>query len=188
MSELINTARQAVARRIRSERKARKWTVATLAAQTDLSMDDISKVERGVVSPSARQLVGLAHAFEMTLGGILAPAELYLSAVQHASDQPLWEDPESHYVRRQLFLASNVPIELAKIYLPPKTMVTLPPVALETVREVIYVLGGTMTVTDAGTVHVLEEGDTFGLAKICEVTFENATIRPCIYLVALARK
>lgn len=187
MSTLVDTSGQAIARRVQLERKARKWSMADLAARSDVSKAAISKIERGEVSPTATVLVRLAHAFDLTLAGLLIRAEQTAGAVQRAQDQPLWEDPETGYVRRQLFRAADIPIEMAKIYMPAGRKVTLPSTAFEVMREVIHVLDGQLSLTDAGKTHTLDAGDSYGLSKTCEVTFENTTTEPCTYLVALAR-
>lgn len=187
MSTLVDTSGQAIARRIHLERKARKWSMSDLAARSDVSKAAISKIERGGMSPTASVLVRLAYAFDLTLAGLLIRAEQTAGAVQRADEQPLWEDPETGYVRRQLFRAADIPIEMAKIYMPAGGCVTLPSTAFEAMREVIHVLDGQLTLTDAGLTHTLESGDSYGLSKTHEVTFQNTTSDPCTYLVALAR-
>ncbi len=188
MDTLVDTSGQAIARRVRLERQARKWSLAELADKSDVSKAAISKIERGEMSPTASVLVRLAHAFDLTLAGLLIRAEQPAGAVQRAADQPLWEDPGSGYVRRQLFRAADIPVEMAKIYLPAGASVTLPHTAFEIVREVLHVLDGRLTVTDAGTQHTLEAGDSYGLSKTSDITFSNDTTSQCTYLVALARQ
>lgn len=188
MDTLVDTSGQAIARRVRLERKARKWSLAELAGKSDVSKAAISKLERGEMSPTANVLVRLAHAFDLTLAGLLIRAEQPTGAVQRAVDQPLWEDPGSGYVRRQLFRAADVPVEMAKIYLPAGARVTLPYTAFETVREVLHVLDGSLTIIDGGDQYTLKAGDSYGLSKTAEVTFQNDTANPCTYLVALARQ
>lgn len=187
MDTLVDTSGQALARRIQLERKARDWSMSDLAARSDVSKAAISKIERGEMSPTASVLVRLAHAFDLTLAGLLIRAEQQVGGVQRAARQPLWEDPETHYVRRQIFRSTDIPVEMAKIYLPAHTKVTLPSKAFETIREVVHVLDGTLTITDAGEEHTLETGDSYGLSKIAEVTFHNRTDAACTYLVALSR-
>lgn len=183
----MDTSGQAIARRIQLERKSRKWSMSDLAARSDVSKAAISKIERGEMSPTASVLLRLAHAFDLTLAGLLIRAEKPAGSVQRVNEQPLWEDPETGYVRRQLFRAAEIPIEMAKIYLPAGARVILPTTALEVEREIIHVLEGQLTLTDAGQTHILEAGDSYGLSKTSEVTYENTTTDPCNYLVALAR-
>lgn len=183
----MDTSGQAIARRIQLERKARKWSMSDLAARSDVSKAAISKIERGEMSPTASVLVRLADAFDLTLAGLLIRAEQTAGTVQRAADQPLWEDPETGYVRRQLFRAADIPIEMAKIYMPAGARVALPTTAFEVLREVVHVLEGELQLTDAGLTHSLQAGDSYGLSKTREVIFENTSPDPCIYLVALSR-
>lgn len=185
MSTLVDTSGQAIARRIHLERKARKWSMSDLAVRSDVSKAAISKIERGEMSPTASVLVRLASAFDLTLAGLLIRAEQTPGAVQRAAEQPLWEDPETGYVRRQLFRSIDIPVELAKIYLPAGASITLPAEAFEVVRKIIHVLDGELTLADAGQTHHLAPGDSYGLSQSGEITFENATTDPCTYLVVV---
>lgn len=184
----MDTHGQAIARRVHLERQARSWSMTDLAARSGVSKAAISKIERGEMSPTASVLVRLAHAFDLTLAGLLMRAEQETGAVQRASDQPLWEDPESHYVRRQVFRASDNPVEMAKIYLHAGATVTIPSTAFDGMKEVIHVLEGKLTLTFAGATHTLETGDSIGLSKTADVTFANQGQVACSYIVALARK
>ncbi|MBV6657757.1 MAG: helix-turn-helix transcriptional regulator [Devosiaceae bacterium] len=188
MNTLVDTHGQAIARRVQLERKARGWSMTELSARSDVSKAAISKIERGEMSPTANVLVRLAHAFELTLAGLLMRAEQQAGAVQRAADQPLWEDPETHYVRRQVFRASDNPIEMARIYLPPGAKVTIPSSGFTGIREVLHVLDGALTLTFGSTVHSLETGDSIALEKTADVIFENPGANPCAYIVALVRR
>lgn len=188
MDTLVDTSGQALARRIQLERKARQWSMTDLAGRSGVSKAAISKIERGEMSPTASVLVRLANAFDLTLAGLLMRAEQQTGAVQRTHDQPLWEDPESHYVRRQVFRATDNPIEMAKIYLPAGASVTIPSTGFDGIKEVIHVLEGTLTLQTLGQTHILETGDSIGLAKTSDVTFENNAGSACTYLVALARQ
>jgi transcriptional regulator with XRE-family HTH domain len=188
MDTLVDTSGQAIARRIQLERKARHWSMTDLAARSDVSKAAISKIERGEMSPTASVLVRLANAFDLTLAGLLMRAEQQTGAVQRMQDQPLWEDPESHYVRRQVFRAIDNPIEMAKIYLPAGASVTIPSTGFDGIKEVIHVLEGTLSLETLGQTHTLETGDSIGLVKTSDVTFANKAGSACTYLVALARK
>lgn len=188
MDTLVDTSGQALARRIHVERRARKWSMTDLAARSGVSKAAISKIERGEMSPTASVLVRLAEAFGLTLAGLLVRAEQQASAIQRAIDQPLWEDPESHYVRRQLFRSPDNPVELARILLPPGARVVLPAPAFDPVKEVVHVLDGALEITDAGVTHILRTGDSYGLSKAGDITYANPAPTPCLYLVALARR
>lgn len=188
MDTLVDTSGQAIARRIQLERKTRKWSMSDLADRSGVSRAAISKIERGEMSPTASVLVRLANAFDLTLAGLLIRAEHHDGSVQRVADQPLWEDPDSHYVRRQLFRSVDNPIELARITLPAGAEVALPPPPFDPVKEIVHVLEGTLTLNDGGPTHTLETGDSYGLSKTGAVIFSNPWDAPCVYLIALARR
>lgn len=187
MDTLVDTSGQAIARRIRFERQARKWSLSALAARSDVSKAAISKIERGEMSPTASVLVRLANAFDLTLAGLLIRAEQSTGPVQRAAEQSLWEDPESGYVRRQLFRAADFPVELVKVYLPASANVLIPATAPSIGSEVVHVLEGQLTLTMDEHVHVLEPGDSCGLIGAAEKHFQNTTKDACTYHVAVAR-
>lgn len=187
MDTLVDTSGQAIARRIRYERQARKWSLSELAARSDVSKAAISKIERGEMSPTASVLVRLASAFDFTLAGLLIRAEQSTGPVQRAADQPLWEDPESGYVRRQLFRAADVAVELVKVYLPAGADVLIPATAPAIGSEAVHVIEGQLTLSMGEQTHVLEAGDSCGLAASTDKHFQNTTKNPCTYHVAVAR-
>ncbi|MEM6712998.1 MAG: helix-turn-helix domain-containing protein [Pseudomonadota bacterium] len=187
MSTLVDNSNEALARRIQIERKSRKWSMADLADRSGVSRAAISKIERGEMSPTANVLVRLAYAFDLTFAGLLIRAEQSGEPVQRAADQSLWEDPGTGYVRRQLYRSAEVPVELAKIYLPAGTKVPLPQASFEFTREVIHVVDGTLTIYDAAGENTLYPGDSYAALRTKEVVFHNQTNEPCTYLVALSR-
>src|ERR1700723_3803664 len=103
MPTLIDDASAQIARRLRLERDARGWSQADLAERAGVSKATISKIEREEASPTAVILVRLAGAFDLTLAGLLVRAEREGERVSRFADQPQWRDPETGYLRRQLF-------------------------------------------------------------------------------------
>jgi transcriptional regulator with XRE-family HTH domain len=57
--------------KIRSLRKARKWTLETLGKKSGLSFSTISKAERGVISLTYDNILKLAFAFDMDMSELL---------------------------------------------------------------------------------------------------------------------
>ncbi|TIX75065.1 MAG: helix-turn-helix transcriptional regulator, partial [Mesorhizobium sp.] len=75
------------------------WSLAELADRSDVSKAMLSTIERGKTSPTAALLVRVAAAFGMTLSTLIARAELQCGGLLRESDQPLWRDPATGYVR-----------------------------------------------------------------------------------------
>jgi transcriptional regulator with XRE-family HTH domain len=187
MNTIVESAEAALSRQIRLEREARNWSLAELAEQSGVAKASISKIERGEMSPSAVLLLRLATAFDLTLAGLLLRAEGDKPRLSRAADQPVWRDPATGYVRKQVFSRSDHPMELVQVEMPPGRTVTMPVSAYSRIRQILWVQSGTLTLTEGGESQVLEAGDCLGFGPPSEVTFANKGKKPCHYVVALTR-
>lgn len=186
MDTIVDDAGARIARRVRLERDARGWSLAALAERAGVAKATISKIEREEMSPTATILVRLAHAFDLTLAGLLLRAEEG-ARVSRAAEQPVWRDPDTGYVRRQVFSRADHPVELVRVELPVRRSVTFPASSYARIRQAVWVLAGTLTVTEAGERHILKAGDCLGFGPPAETTIANDGNAPCAYVVALAR-
>src|ERR1700727_203415 len=116
MSSLVDDAGARLARRLRLEREARSWSLADLAERSGVAKATISKIEREEVSPTAVILVRLAGAFDLTLAGLLLRAESQ-QRLTRAGEQPVWRDPKTGYLRRQVFSRADHPLEIIEVEL-----------------------------------------------------------------------
>jgi transcriptional regulator with XRE-family HTH domain len=187
MDTLINDPSVGIARRIRLERDARNWSLADLAIRSGVSKATISKIERGEVSPTAVVLVRLANAFDLTFAGLLLRAEGDGQRLSRALDQPVWRDPATGYLRKQIFSRPDHPLEIVQIELPRGQSVTLPASSYAHIRQAIWVQVGELVVSEGKERQVLAAGDCLGFGPPSEVTLANETAAPCLYLVILAR-
>ena len=176
-----------LARRLRLEREARGWSLADLAARSGVSKAAISKIEREEASPTAALLVRLAAAFDLTLAGLLVRAEGDGAPVTRAADQPVWRDPATGYLRRQIHARADHPVELVEVEMPAGGRVVLPAASYARIRQVVWVRAGRLTLTDGGSCHVLGPGDCLTFGPPAEAVFANDGPEPCTYVVALAR-
>ena len=187
MNTIVDNAEAALARQVRLEREARNWSLADLAEQSGVAKASISKIERGEMSPSAVILLRLATAFDLTLAGLLLRAEGDRPRLSRAANQPVWRDPVTGYVRKQVFSHSDHPMELVQVEMPPGRTVTMPISSYSRIRQILWVQSGTLTLTEGGERHVLEAGDCLGFGPPSEVTFANKGKKPCHYVVSLTR-
>jgi len=176
-----------IARQLRKEREGRNWSLSDLAAQSGVSKGTISKIERGEASPTAVVLSRLAAAFGFTLAGFLLKAEDSGDPVTRHAEQPEWEDPETGYKRRQIFVKADHPIDLTAIEFPPSRKIRFPAVAFGARRHLIWVQTGEIIVRIGENAHRLTAGDSIGINVLTDVSFENETDAPCFYLVATAK-
>jgi transcriptional regulator with XRE-family HTH domain len=176
-----------IAARLRSEREARRWSIADLAEHSGVSKAMISKIERGEASPTAALLGRLSGAFGLTLSALLARAELRGGRLLRAADQPQWKDPETGYIRQHVSPASDVPVELIKVELPAGASVTFPASVYASLRHVLWVLKGRLTFIEGDIVHEMGPGDCLAFGPPTECTYK-AGAKPCTYLVVLLRQ
>ena len=187
MDTLIDDLSQRLAQRIRLERDGRGWSLADLAERSGVSKATISKIERAEVSPTAVVLVRLAGAFDLTLAGLMLRAEGPGERLSRAAAQAVWRDPATGYLRRQVYSRADHPVELVRVELPVKQAVTLPASSYAHIRQVLWVLSGTLVLTDGDQRHELRTGDCLGFGPPAEATFANESSAPCTYVVALVR-
>ena len=176
-----------IARHLRLERNARDWSQGDLAQRSGVSKAMISKIEREEVSPTAVILVRLAAAFDLTLAGLLVRAEGEGDRVSRAAEQPIWRDPGTGYLRRQVFNRPDHPLELVKVEMPAGQSVTLPASSYARIRQAVWVLEGELVVATSYGRHTLCAGDCLGFGAPEETTLANETAAVCAYLVVLAR-
>ena len=187
MSLIVDNTGAQIAQRLRHEREVRGWSQADLAQRAGVSRAAVSKVEREETSPTAVMLVKLAGAFDLTLAGLLLRAEGEGRRLSRASEQPVWRDPESGYLRRQVFMRPDHPLELVRVELPAGRQVSLPASSYAQIRQLVVVQTGELVIVEAGERQVLGPGDCLGFGAPSAVTFANEGTAPCVYLVCLAR-
>jgi transcriptional regulator with XRE-family HTH domain len=187
MDTLVDDAGARIARRLRLERDARGWSQADLAERAGVSKAAISKIEREEASPTAVILVRLAGAFDLTLAGLLVRAEREGERVSRSADQPLWRDPETGYLRRQVFSRPDHPLEIVQVEMPAGRRVTLPASSYVHIRQAIWVRAGELVIVEGGERHRLKAGDCLGFGPPSEVTLANEAAAPCVYVVVLGR-
>src|SRR4051812_43252941 len=91
-----------IAGRVRELRAARELTLDALAERSGVSRAMISRVERGESSPTAVVLDKLATGLGVALSALFDAPSPEPSPVARRADQPLWRDPASGYLRRNL--------------------------------------------------------------------------------------
>jgi transcriptional regulator with XRE-family HTH domain len=184
----VDDVSTAIASRIRSLRAGRGWSLADLSARAGVSKAMLSKVERGEASPTAVVLVRIATAFGMTLAALAAPGDAGRPRLLRAASQPVWRDPKTRYLRRQVFSSAECPLELVDVTLPARAAVSFPASAYEFSWHVVVVLDGELEVREGRERSLLEAGDRLEFGAPSDVTFRNRGARACRYLVAVVRR
>jgi transcriptional regulator with XRE-family HTH domain len=178
-----------IASRVRELRDAQGFSLDTLAERSGVSRSTISLIERGQSSPTATVLDKLATALAVTLASLFedsaAPAA-EPSPMARAAAQPVWTDPTSGYVRRNLSPAARSPIQLVEVNFPAGRQVAYDTSARDVeIHQQVWMIEGVMEMT-VGEVHWrLETGDCLTMRLDCPIVFRNPTREPARYLVAL---
>src|SRR3982074_2494121 len=148
MSLLLDDTSSRIAGRLRLERESRGWSLADLAGRSRVSKATISRIEREEVSPTAVILVRLAGAFDLTLAGLLLRAEGQ-GRLTRATGQPVWRDPETGYLRKQVFSRPDHPLEIIEVELPAGQRGVLPISSYAHIRQAVWVQAGPLLIADA---------------------------------------
>ncbi len=188
MSIIIDDPAAQIAERVKTERERRAWSLADLAARSDVSKAMLSKIEREEVSPTATILGRIATAFGMTLAEMLTPTAAKPSRWLRAGDQPQWRDPGTGYLRRQVFQSADFPMELVEVHLPPGARVGFPASSYTLIRQVVWVLSGRLEIRDGAETFTLKTGDRLEFGPPADSAFHNPTDKDCRYVVAVLRR
>jgi transcriptional regulator with XRE-family HTH domain len=182
-----------IAQRVRELRAARGLSLDALAAHCGISRSMISLIERGESSPTAVLLEKLATGLGVPLASLFDAPEAGAEPVARRADQPLWKDPHSGYVRRNVSPAGAVghegrsPIQIVEVSFPAQARVAYETGARQPqVHQQVWVLEGAIDVTVGEQRHRLASGDCLALALDRPVSFYNPTRRAARYAVVLA--
>lgn len=145
----------------------------------------LSKIERGSASPTAALLGRISGALGLTLSALVAEPMVPAVRLQRSADQPEWRDPATGYRRRLVSPQSDLPMQLVDVRLPPHARVPFPRSAYAFIRQLIWVLAGTLHFTEGELTHTLRAGDCLELGEPADCVFHNRQARECRYLVAI---
>jgi len=192
MTESADLNRQ-IAQRVRELRTAKSLSLEALAGRSGVSRSMISLIERAESSPTAVVLDKLAAALNVTLATLFGGRANGIepgrrSPVARHADQPLWQDPDSGYRRRNVTPSGvSQPMQISEVHFPAGARV-----AFETgVREVpvhqqVWVLEGEIEVALGEDRHHLRKGDCLAMQLDGPTMFHNPTQKPARYAVVVA--
>jgi transcriptional regulator with XRE-family HTH domain len=182
---------QRIADRVRELRGTHGLSLDQLAGKSGVSRSMISLIERGESSPTAVVLEKLAAALGVTLPSLFdAPAAAPASRgpVARREDQPLWQDPASGYLRRNVS-PSGVPqpMHIVEVHFPAGGRVTFDTAGRDArVHQQVWLLEGAIDITVGAERHRLREGDCLAMQLGLPTMFHNPTRKPARYAVVIA--
>ncbi|QHM94890.1 helix-turn-helix domain-containing protein [Kosakonia sacchari] len=183
MNTISDNINQRISARIRVERESRSWSLSELAERAGVSRAMIHKIERGESSPTAALLARLSGAFGISMSTLIARAEMQEGKLLRHADQPVWRDPQSHYLRRHVSPRSDLPIDLVQIELPAGSDIPMPASAYALARQLIWLQEGELVFVEGDTRHEMRAGDCLELGPPNDCRFINESHAPCRYLV-----
>ncbi|CAH0310093.1 HTH-type transcriptional regulator SutR [Massilia sp. Bi118] len=178
---------QRIAQRLRELRDAQGLSLALLAERSGVSKSNISLIERGESSATATVLDKLSAALGVTVASLFEkPAEDAPSPVARVQDQPVWTDPASGYVRRNLSPAIYSPNQLVEVNFPAGQRVAYETSTRDVdVHQQVWIIEGRMEVSVGDTQWTLETGDCLAMRLDQPIAYHNPTGKPARYLVSL---
>jgi transcriptional regulator with XRE-family HTH domain len=179
-----------LASRLRTLREARGESLDALAARCGVSRSAISLIERGESSPTAVVLDKLATGLGVALASLFEPgpeaAAAAPSPVSRVTDQPVWTDPGSGYVRRAVSPPGG-PLQLVDVVFPAGQRVAYDTTQRDAeIFQQVWMIDGSMELTVDGQTWRLDAGDCLAMRLDRPIAYRNPTRRPARYLVALA--
>lgn len=177
--------------RIHALRAARGLTLDALAGQAAVSRAMLSRIERGESSPTAHLLNKICNGLGITLSALFAAAEALSGpsaavAIARRAGQPLWRDPASHYLRRQVAPPGTFsPVEIVEVEFPAHGEVAFDAQHLPGTDQHIWVLEGRLELTLDAETFELGQGDCLRMRFGVPIRFRNPTAGPIRYAVIL---
>jgi transcriptional regulator with XRE-family HTH domain len=179
---------QRIGRRLHELRSAAGLSLDALAHKSGVSRSNISLIERGQSSPTAVVLDKLSGALGVSVASLFeaGPAPAAPSPLARVADQPVWKDPASGYVRRNVSPSGASPLQLVDVIFPPGQRV-----AFETserdadIHQLVWMIDGSMEIAHGEDAWQLNPGDCLAVRLDAPMRFHNPGTKPARYLVAL---
>jgi len=183
MNTITDNINQRISVRIRLEREVRGWSLSDLANRAGVSRAMIHKIEKGESSPTATLLARLSGAFGISMSTLIARAEMQEGKLLRFADQPLWRDPQTHYLRRHVSPRTDLPLDLVQVELPPGSDIPMPASSYALARQLIWLQEGELTFVEGDIRHHMHAGDCLELGPPNDCRFINDSAEICRYLV-----
>ena len=149
-----------IARRLKSLRGERGWSLEMLARQSGVSRATLSRLEHGEVSPTASVLGRLCAAYGITLSRLMHLVEESFEPLLSREGQPVWTDPETGFCRRSISPPSGaLSGEALEATLQPATDIGYDRPPTPGLEHHLFLIDGALTVDIEGQTHYLRPGD-----------------------------
>lgn len=178
-----------LAGRTKELRETRRWSLREAAEKTGVSKSMLSKIERGMTSPTATILGRLAEGFGMSIsqfvGGEARRGDV---ALLPREDQPVFRVPTTGFERRSLSPITNNggAVDFCVNVLPPgQSSGTFPPHPAG-VEETLVLASGFLRLHLGDTEYELRAGDSVFYRAHVSHRFDNPSDRePAIFYIVI---
>jgi transcriptional regulator with XRE-family HTH domain len=173
-----------IGRRLADRRSLLKLSLEDVAARTAVSRAMISRIERGEVHASAVVLDKLCAGLGMSLSALFARD--VASPLLRRADQPVWQDPTSLYVRREVAPdGTGSPVRIVEVEFPAGAEVVFDRTPHRVIDQHVWILSGEVEVESSGSRYSLAAGDCLHMRVGEGNSFRNVSGRPARYSVIL---
>lgn len=173
-----------VGQRVAERRGTLGVSLQELAARTGVSRAMISRIERGEVHASAVLLDKLCAGLGLSLSALFARDAA--SPLLRRADQPVWQDPYSRYVRREVAPAgTGSPVRIVEVDFPAGGEIAFDRSRHRVIAQHVWMLEGEIEIAVGGAVHSLAAGDCLYMRLTDRNSFRNVSGRPARYAVIL---
>jgi transcriptional regulator with XRE-family HTH domain len=173
-----------IGRRLAERRSTLSLSLEEVASRTDVSRAMISRIERGEVHASAVVLDRLCAGLGMSLSGLFARDAA--SPLLRRADQPVWQDPTSGYIRREVAPdGTGSPVRIVEVEFPAGAEVVFERTAHRVIDQHVWILAGEVEVEVSGSRYRLAAGDCLHMRVAEGNSFRNVSGRPARYAVIL---
>lgn len=177
-----------LAERLASARTERGLTLDELAQASGVSRAMISRIERGESSPTAMVLGRLAAGLDVSLSSLFAEVEGPAEPVARFDRQPIWRDPETGYIRRDVAPPGTGSSQnIVRVELPAGARVAYPGFSYVNTDHHILLLKGKLRFGNGDRVYDLSPGDCLWLPEAADSWYFNPGSEPAEYLVIIIR-
>lgn len=174
-----------IATRVSQLRADRHMSLEALATRSGVSRSMISLIERAETSPTAVVLEKLAAGLDVTLASIFEQPNGPKQPLSRFADQPLWRDPGSGYLRRNVSPAGD-PVQIVEVAFPAGTHVTYETGQRQPlIHHQVWVLEGAIEVTVGASNFELATGDCLAFILDQPTAYRNRSSAPARYAVVI---
>jgi transcriptional regulator with XRE-family HTH domain len=177
---------QRIGTRIRELRGQKGLTLDALAERADVSRAMLSRIERGESSPTAQLMNKVCGGLGITLSTLFAEGTAAASPLSRRDAQPVWRDPATRYLRREVSPAGSS-LDIVDVEFPPRKSVAFDNMRMPNVEQQVWVLEGVLEMEVGGESFRLNEGDCLKMHLGQPLVFRNPTRRSTRYAVILNR-